>query len=99
MFQLKRIQIFVKYYIILDGDTNVKCLIIYEHCDFEGPSKLLYPNRFEAGPPNEFRSFELCRDTKLIEIIIEGHVQEKMFVSQSVECLPSPFFVDEIIIM
>ncbi|CAD8161018.1 unnamed protein product [Paramecium pentaurelia] len=81
------------------GDTNVKCLIIYEHCDFEGPSKLLYPNRFEAGPPNEFRSFELCRDTKLIEIIIEGHVQEKMFVSQSVECLPSPFFVDEIIII
>lgn len=74
-------------------------MIIYEHCDFEGPSKLLYPNRFEAGPPNEFRSFELCRDTKLIEIIIEGHVQEKMFVSQSVECLPSPFFVDEIIIM
>lgn len=73
--------LYVLYYFILDGDTNVKCLIIYEHCDFEGPSKLLYPNRFEAGPPNEFRSFELCRDTKLIEIVIEGHVQEKMFVS------------------
>lgn len=78
------------------GNTKLRCLHIYEHCNFEGETRQLFPYKIDKSPPQIFRSMELCKDTKSVTLVIDGHVKEKMIVDKAIECLPAPIKIDEI---